>query len=47
VRRRIPLEAYSHYLGLGRARSYEAVAQHYGVSKRAITNLAGEGELVR
>ncbi len=40
MRRKIPLEAYSYYLGLGRARSYEAVARHYGVSKRAVTSLA-------
>ena len=40
MRRKIPPEAYSYYLGLGQARSYEAVAKHYQVSKRAITNLA-------
>jgi len=40
MRRKIPPEAYSYYLGLGQARSYEAVAKHYQVSKRAVTNLA-------
>ena len=42
MRRKIPLEAYSVYLGLGPARSYEAVAQRYKVSKRAVQNLAGK-----
>jgi hypothetical protein len=40
VRRKIPGDAYSFYLGLGQARSYEAVARRYQVSKRAVTNLA-------
>jgi hypothetical protein len=40
MRRKIPPEAYSYDLGLGSARSYEAVANHYHVSKRAVTNLA-------
>jgi len=42
VRRKIPPEAFSFYLGLGQARSYEAVARHFEVSKRAVSNLAGK-----
>ncbi len=42
MKRKIPPEAYSYYLGMGQARSYDAVAQHYHVSKRAVTNLAGK-----
>ena len=34
--RRIPPEAFSHYVSLGPGRSYQAVAEHFGVSKRAI-----------
>jgi hypothetical protein len=40
VKRKLPPEAYSYYLGLGPGRSYEAVARHYKSSKRAVTNLA-------
>ena len=40
MRRKLPLNAYSFYLSLGQARSYEAVARQYQVSKRAVTNLA-------
>ena len=40
MNRRLPPEAFSIYLGLGHERSYEAVARHYGVSKRAVTKLA-------
>jgi hypothetical protein len=40
MRRKIPPEAFSVYLGLGAARSYDAVAHRYGVTKRAVTNLA-------
>ena len=42
MRRKIPPDAYSYYLGLGQARSYDAVARRCGVSKRAVTNLAGK-----
>lgn len=38
--RRIPVEAFAYYAGLGANRSYEAVAEHFGVSKRAVTRLA-------
>jgi hypothetical protein len=40
MRRKIPAEAYSFYLGLGQLRSYEAVAAKYGVTKRAVTRCA-------
>jgi hypothetical protein len=40
MRRKIPPEAFSFYLGLGQVRSYDAVAAHYRVTKRAVTNLA-------
>lgn len=40
MRSKIPPQAFSFYLGLGASRSYEAVAKHYSVTKRAITNLA-------
>ena len=40
MNRKLPPEAYSFYLGLGHERSYEAVASHFGVSKRAVTKLA-------
>jgi hypothetical protein len=34
---KIPPEAYAYYLGLGAGRSYEAVASHFGVTKKAVT----------
>ena len=37
---KIPPDAFEYYLGLGPGRSYEAVAQKYDVSKRAVTKLA-------
>ena len=37
---RVPPEALAFYLGLGSKRSYEAVAEHFGVSKTAVTNRA-------
>jgi hypothetical protein len=40
VTRKIPPEAYSFYLGLGLTRSYEAVAKHYGTTKRSVTKCA-------
>ena len=39
-KRRIPADAFEVYVALGRARSYEAVAARYGVSKRAVAGLA-------
>jgi hypothetical protein len=40
MKRKIPPEAFPYYLGLGVGRSYEAVAQHFGVSKRAVVSIA-------
>jgi hypothetical protein len=34
---RLPGEAFQHYLSLGAQRSYQAVADHFGVSKQAVT----------
>lgn len=39
--RRIPPDAFDFYVGLGSDRSYQKVADEYGVSKRAVTKLAG------
>lgn len=38
--RRIPPEAFQYYVGLGPGRSYQAVADHYAVSKQAVVKLA-------
>ncbi len=37
---KIPPDAFEYYLGLGPGRSYGAVAEKYGVTKRAVTKLA-------
>ncbi len=37
---KIPPDAFEYYLGLGPGRSYGAVAENYGVTKRAVTKLA-------
>lgn len=37
---KIPPDAFEFYFGLGSGRSYRAVADHFGVTKKAITNLA-------
>ena len=37
---RIPPEAFDHYFKLGPARSYDAVARRFGVTKRAVTKCA-------
>lgn len=37
---KIPDDAFSYYVSLGVARSYRAVAERYGVSKRAVTKRA-------
>ncbi len=37
---KIPPDALEYYLALGSDRSYQKVADHYGVSKRAVTKLA-------
>ncbi len=41
MNRKLPDDAFEHYVSLGPERSYEKVAEHYGVSKRAVTNAAG------
>jgi len=38
--RKIPPEAFDHYVVLGPGRGYQAVAEKYGVTKRAVTKLA-------
>jgi len=38
--RRIPEDAFDYYVSLGASRSHQAVADRYGVSKRAVTKLA-------
>lgn len=38
--RKIPKDAFDVYMSLGPGRSYKAVADHFGVSKRAVTNRA-------
>ena len=40
MKRKLPAEAFDFYLGLGVGRSYSQVAEHYGVSKGAVTALA-------
>jgi predicted DNA-binding protein YlxM (UPF0122 family) len=40
VNRKVPSDAFTYYFGLGPTRSYQAVAEHYEVSKRAITDVA-------
>ena len=40
---RIPHDAFQLYFGLGPERSYQQVADRYGVSKRAVTKLATQG----
>ena len=36
MKKKIPPDAYAFYLGLGPGRSYNAVAERYSVSKRAV-----------
>lgn len=38
--RKLPPEAFSHYVGLGPERSYQAVADNYGASKQAVVKVA-------
>lgn len=40
MKRKLPPNAFEFYVGLGAQRSYKAVADHYGASKTAVTNLA-------
>ena len=37
---KLPSDAFEVYMGLGPDRSYQAVADHFGVTKRAVTNRA-------
>ncbi len=39
---RLPPDAFAYYVALGDARSHQAVAKHYGVSKRAVSKRAKE-----
>ena len=41
MNRKIPQDAFGYYWSLGPERSYQAVADHFGVSKRAVTKVAG------
>ena len=43
---RIGDDAFEYYVSLGPARSYSAVAAHYGVTKRAITKCAAREDWV-
>lgn len=38
--RKIPKDAFEFYVGLGPDRSYQVVADHFGVTKRAVTDRA-------
>jgi hypothetical protein len=38
--KKLPAESFDYYLSLGVSRSYQAVAEHFGVSKRAVTRRA-------
>lgn len=45
--KKIPPDAFDFYFSLGPTRSYQAVADKYGVTKRAVTNLAGREDWQR
>jgi transposase len=38
--RKLPFDAFDFYFALGPGRSYQAVAERYGTTKRTVTNLA-------
>ena len=40
MNRKIPQDAFAYYWSLGPERSYQSVAEKYGVSKRAVTKVA-------
>jgi len=40
MERKLPPDAYSYYLSLGTKRSYQAVADHFEVSKQTVTKRA-------
>ena len=42
MNRKIPPDAFEFYFSLGAERSYEALAQKYGVTKRAVSKLAAK-----
>lgn len=37
---RVPVDGFEYYYSLGESRSYQAVAEKYGVTKRAVCNVA-------
>ena len=37
---KLPRESFEKYIEMGCSRSYQAIAEHYGVSKVAVTNRA-------
>lgn len=39
---KLPTDAFTFYAGLGPGRSYQAVADHFGVTKRSVTRRASE-----
>lgn len=42
MNRKLPVDTFDYYYALGASRSYQAVADKYGVSKRAVTKLAAK-----
>ncbi|MCK6446178.1 MAG: hypothetical protein L6Q99_07265 [Planctomycetes bacterium] len=40
MKRKLGLDAFQFYFSLGEGRSYEAVANHFGVSKTTVANVA-------
>ena len=42
--RKLPKDAFQFYFGLGPDRSYQVVADHFGITKRAVTNRARQEE---
>jgi len=40
MNRKLPAGALEYYVGLGPGRSYQAVAEHFGVTKQTVTNRA-------
>lgn len=40
AKKKLPLDAFEYYFSLGQDRSYRNVAEHFGVSKTAVGNLA-------
>ncbi|MBK8977083.1 MAG: hypothetical protein U1E73_09315 [Planctomycetota bacterium] len=41
---KLPKDAFEYYVSLGDGRSYQAVARHFAVTKRAVTNRARKEE---